>query len=135
LRKTRSWKLTKAQAQGKPRTACAKSAAVGMTETAARFFLQDPEAAEATTRTGRERGLNLSLRTTIIATVADKVVDKVVVKVVATDRGTGCPPVLVTDVVEAAVAKAGDHESSVWESSTRSERFWPHAGTHMILRR
>jgi hypothetical protein len=76
-----------------------------MTETAARSFLPDPEAAEVTTRTGRERGLNLSLRTTTTDTVADKVV--------ATDRGTGCPTVLVTDVVEVAVAKAGDHESSV----------------------
>jgi hypothetical protein len=88
-----------------------------MTETVARFSLQDLEAAEATTKTGKELGLNLSLRTPTTATVADKVV----VKVVATDRGTGCPPVLVTDVVEAAVARAGDRESSVWESSTRSE--------------
>jgi hypothetical protein len=100
----RLWRLTKLQAQGRPRTACAKSVAVGMTETAARFSLQGPEAAEVTTRTGRERGLNLSLRTTTTAMVADKVV--------ATDRETGCPTVLVTDVVE-AVAKAGDHESSV----------------------
>ena len=103
--RTKSWNWTTAQTQGKLRTVCARSAAVGTTGTVARSSLQDPEAAEVTTRTGREPGLNL------VTTMAATVVAKVVARVAATDHATGCPPVQGTAAAEVvAVKAAGDRE-------------------------
>ena len=74
------------------------------TGTAARSSRQDPEVAEASTRTGKELGP--SPVTTMVATAA--------AKVAATDHATGCPTAPGTAaVVRAAVKAAGDRERGI----------------------
>ena len=98
------------QTQGRPRTVCAKSAAVETTGTVAKSSRQDPEVAEGagSTRTGRAP----DPVTTMVATV--------VVRVAATDHATGCLMALGTAVEEvAAVKAAGDRDGG---TLARSER-------------